>query len=396
MSGSTAVAVDFSMIVENLPGLFGCASKILDLLAPRATVAGDAAAELETIVKKIKISGSRLAKQLKHVEDKFQLEKDPYFTPNDGYIDVASIVSKILGNDASYGPFRPDPILQAANLATLVKEVLVWLPASQHTWLHLKSLALTFPKPFIGDFDSACQFGKSALVDDTFDMELDIRTQCAIASLINNPNWAPELTIAQEFSTTPGDGLEDLEDAKKNGWRGMGAEAIGEDNMKVQISKVGSRIDLLRKSFAADDNDGDEAPITPDHVSSEMLEKLDELFPWSAFLSSVVRWARLRLAETNEAIEQQGGIENIVKTLVGAVQNLDSQIEIDYEPPPSTMRIHELLPAANIVGKRYETHPCKELVLFNSNDLADLERLMVVSTVINSFLVYTIKSEHVS
>ena len=79
------------------------------------------------------------------------------------------------------------------------------------------------------------------------------------------------------------------------------------------------------------------------------FDQLDEQFPWLMFLTQLVQWSRERLDEITESIKQQGGVGNVVRLLIEAIKNSDSQAEIDYDTYPSIREPRQLLTPAKIV-----------------------------------------------
>ncbi|KAH8776962.1 hypothetical protein BGZ57DRAFT_854360 [Hyaloscypha finlandica] len=129
------------MVAEMLPDLWNDSYRIMTLLAP-----ADASEEqVESIVRELKVSGSRLAKRLRQNEKRFALTREYY--GNEPYIKTALIFQRLLGSpNPAEASSRPDAIIQIANLATLVKDFLVMERESQSSQSILGGLDSYFPQ----------------------------------------------------------------------------------------------------------------------------------------------------------------------------------------------------------------------------------------------------------
>jgi hypothetical protein len=356
MSGTTAITSHSAaavaeldpMMAEILPELLESSVKILDLLAP----AGITDAAVDNVVKDLKTPGSRRSKKLRFEEDKFKLSRDHY--GKDDYINSSYVLRRLLGDDPGEGPFRPDAILHAANLATLVKEFTVTPKESESMRSRLTILDTYFPEPFIYKFDDDLQYGSSKLFDEAFDLGLDIRTHWSIYNLYQSRGQdgiTLEDVLAEDFFHPPEDrnlGLAMYDDYVLNG-RPKDILRSGPANSPEQRTKILERVNQIYEAF----DNSVEAAEHDDVVNFDLLE---EHFGWSDFLAKLVIWSRNRLTEISRSIREQGGIQTITQALIDTMRNNDSQIEINYEPPPTIMRPRELLPPANITpgvpGKR--------------------------------------------
>jgi hypothetical protein len=365
MSGTTAITsasaqtsytatevakLDPTLVMEVLPDLLDSSVKLLALLAPV-----NASPELvESIVRELKVPGSALAKRLNHREEKFALDRENF--GGDDYIRASFILQKLFGSGAEPGMFRPDAILQAANLATLVKSLLVSERESQSSFNFFSNLDTWFPQTFVTQFGDNIYHGNSTLLDESFEMALDIRTQYTIVALwyhkSGEQEWHPDEVLTELFfeplakSTR---GLSHFDDVMQNG-QIKNLMRAGPDNTEVQNEMITERVLAIHQAF----RQSEDAVEAGDLVDTEELESL---FPWSKFLADTVWWARSRLDEIEESIRQQGGVDNLVESLVEAIKTNDSQAELYSKPHKSTATPRQLLPSANIVpsttGQRY-------------------------------------------
>lgn len=336
------VALD-PMVAEILPDLWSTSSSIVNLLAPI-----DASEDqVESIVRELKVSGSRLAKSLRYYEEKFGISRQHY--GNENYIKTTLIFRRLLGSaEPDEGDFRPDAIIHSANIATLVKDFLVIEKESQSTRSILMGLDSYFPEAFVTKFDNEIRFGNSLLQDESFDLALDIRTQFTIVALgfqKEQERWDPDQILAATFYDPPqqrNPPLSYFEDSIRNG-RPKNIMGTGLPTADQQNAKVVDRVRLIRSAFRQS-NDALEAGDLVD------FEQLEELFPWVKFLTDLVNWSRLRLEEISEGIKQQGGVNAITKSFIEAIKSNDSQADINYDPPPSSVIApRQLQPPAEIV-----------------------------------------------
>jgi hypothetical protein len=341
------------MVAEMLPDLWNDSYRIMNLLAP-----ADAHEEqVESIVKELKVSGSRLAKSLRQSERRFALTREYY--GNEPYIKTTLIFQRFLGtpNPAEVSS-RPDAIIHTANLATLVKDFLVMEKESQSSQSILGGLDSYFPQVFVAKFEDNIVAGNSRLLEESFELALDIRTQLTIIALgfqKEQESWDPEQILLDSFYDAPPQRsrspISGFEDTVKNGRPRdlMGAGSTLDDR---QTAEVLQRVKDIRSTFRHN-NDAIELGDLVD------FERLEELFPWVKFLTDLVHWSRMRLDEISEGIKQQGGVLNITKSFIEAIQINDSQVDISYDAPPpsSVIAPRQLQPAAKILpgasGQRY-------------------------------------------
>lgn len=351
MSGTTArtthshaeIAALDPILVEILPQLFSTSYHILDLLAPL-----DADQEVvESIVRDLKILGSPRAKRLRHYEELFNVTRAKY--GGDRYISTSFILRRLLGNgNPAEASFRPDAALHTANIATLLKEFFVLSKESPQTPMHLGVLDNTFPNGFAGKFVENPEYGNSALLDEFFNMGLQIRTQMTIINLAQyqeHEDFNPEDFLATAFFEVPSEqsqGLSVYEDAVKNGQPKPILHG-GPPNSDKQNDMILEEVMAIKSAF----RESEAAEEAGDLIDFDLL---DGRFPWMTFLTNMVQWSRSRLNEIAEDVKGRGGIESITEALAEIVALNDSQVEKDdlYRYPPSAVQ-PRLLPPAEFV-----------------------------------------------
>lgn len=354
--------LDAGMIMELIPDLFREAFQLLDLLIPQK-----ASPELVgAIIKELQVPGSGRGKRLRHRERTFDSTRENY--GSDLFISPTLILGKLFGNEEPEpGDFRPDVILHAANIAVLVKELLVAQRDNPNTMDLLQYIYDALPTCFLSGFEAEPKLGTSALFEPTVKLALDLRTQTSIALFKvyrDETNIDRDEVLAALFYEPPAQRDESLsryEDIITNGqcrrMGGIGAEALPLIERKIldrQSDEILERVESIRETFSAEGNGN------IDYVD---FDKLHNQFPWNSFLASLVQWCQLRLAEINKSIEAQRGVDNITRLLIEKIKSLDNQIELYYEPPKAAQPPREvtknksgLLPAVNIIpasaGKR--------------------------------------------
>jgi hypothetical protein len=82
-----------------------------------------------------------------------------------------------------------------------------------------------------------------------------------------------------------------------------------------------SRLKQMRIAFQPTDDS--------DLVDFELLEMM---FPWTDFLTQLALWCRMRLDEITADIKPPEGVDSLVQSLIEAVKESNSQVEL-HEPP---------------------------------------------------------------
>ena len=328
--------LDPESMLDALPDLLGAAIKILNLLAPQnalpAYILGHA--------KDLQDTSSRASKNFQRLERTFRLQRDLY--GSEQYINTTIALRALLRvrhvNEVGSGPWRPDGVLQMANLTTLAMTILPAHrqdPSAQHA---IEKLERDFPTPFLFETEgsqtgSVAPMGSSGLLETTFAMALEVRTQFFIMLLsryMDQPNFDPDIVLEQVFFES--------ENAVK-GWDNPGLR--GEELSKRQVELILQRVQHIRHMFPEDS----QALGSGQFVD---LERLGATFSWSAFITSIASWCRVRQDEIEAQFEWQGGLENIVQALGDEIKrrvSFDTQgevtdgdarsplVQLHYEPP---------------------------------------------------------------
>lgn len=370
--------LDPSMILDLLPDLYDTTLRLYELLMPHE---GSPKNQIDNW-KALQVPGSQKAKRLRHLEKLFESSRENY--GNDLFINVAFILRKLFNtHDPGSGDFRPDAVLQAANIVILVKAFLVIQQDNANTLPLLQRVDDLFPSPFLTTYESTPKQGSSALLQGTFNMALALRAQVAVACLKNykdETNFNPDYLLAQLFFDPPNHrdmSLNLLEDSMLNGRlrRVAGIDPnivhIPQEMLSQHEKAIIETVNSIRETFNSDpDTNADE-----EHVD---FDKLANAFNWNSFLTSMVEWGQSRMEEIQKNIDAQNGISHISTSLAQRVQALDTPIELLYVLPGSksarTTPQHKrssLLPPGEIVagkpGKRYVVYPEKLPLVSSAN-----------------------------
>jgi hypothetical protein len=324
MSGTTAITTittrseaaiadldDF--LEEDLPDIYSHAMRIVDMLAP-SNVSDDTVLQL---FNRLKIVGSKEAIKLQRSEQVFEILYERFLTKDDLtkgdstkgklYIRTDDIIRKFLGKEHGDGNFRPDAILHLANLASMIRNFVATDQKSQRMRNQLFLLNRWFPEAFARDFNDTPSYGNSTLLNETFELALEIRTQLAISELrhgIDSETWDPDLIITEIFFAN---------DEEPKSIMGIKVQ-----NAPDQMSSIIERVEDIRSAF----RDQEQAQLQGDLVD---FEQLDERYPWPMFLMDLVSWAKLRKDEIVTSVKEQGGPAGIKEALSEVMTGSSSQ-----------------------------------------------------------------------
>jgi hypothetical protein len=324
------------LVLQFLPDLLASSCKILDQVAP----SGISFEEVESIVTELKTPTSLRAIRFKRDEQAFGNDRQFYGT--DPYINPSHIYKALFGNKAkeiskSGLDLGPDPILHAANLATLVKDIFITArddPQMRNKLLRVDPL---FPEPFLKGFHQDAKLGNSNLEDMTFELSLEIRTQCVITALLTDEtDLDPEQTLLSLFfhkytarQTSPQMSYFDeiLE-------RGQLLEIMRNvSTSKEQDDVIRSRVKEIQLAFQ----------LTDDGIMVD-YEQLGNMFPWSGFLEQLAVWSRKRLREIKRDVVPPEGVDNIIQSLHKAMKADNPEPEPVDSPSPQVLPRQQTLP----------------------------------------------------
>lgn len=357
MSGTTTLTshpsqtpedLDAGMLVELLPDLWRDTTRLLNLLVFEGISVGD----IESLLSDLHTVGSK-GKRLRHIETGFENTKNYY--GSDVFIDSSLIFRKLsIDQDLSEGAPRPDVVLQGANVATMVKSLLVSDIHLPTTLVFLRRLDDSFPLPFLSGFGDALVKGSSALAEETFDLALELRTQTAIAILRaskEDPDFDPDILVTKLFfEIPPGQYQPSSGEVFIEGipLRSIAGFDFGDDPEPQVITE---RLEAIFTCFRQ------ESAIA--HSNRVRFELLDDQFPWNAFLAKLLEWSLLRKREIEDGINAQGDVGQITRSLARTLKDVDDQIRLDLNSPPPQPVVDEVPPPpaaiipASATGKRF-------------------------------------------
>lgn len=350
--------MDPDLMVDALPHLFLASTTLLDFLAQKNLSASDVAKLFESL----QVPKFSQGKRLRRFKDTFETQRVLF--GNDFYIEPGIVLRGLfnvrLVDDIGKGPWRPDWILQKANLARLALEIIPAQSKSPAALKYLNQLDNVFPTPFVTSFveeGAQSRVGSSELLQDTFLLALELRTQFLIILLAreeNEANFDPNTILLSVFY---------LEDQQV--FRGWDIDGLQDEEARLPQeyeAMVIERVKDIRQYFVG----GLKDPVD--------FNGLESAFPWSEFIAAVARWCRLRANEIDEQLMELGGSGNVILELEKEVEHRrrhemetsqHSHPDVDPEvrrsnKKASTSNQHQaedrpaLLPAVHIV-KRSET-----------------------------------------
>ena len=321
--------LDFDDMVQGLRELSQSSDEILKFLVSSEI----SEAAVEAVIGQLQTKDSRTKKTLNRLVTVFSAHREIY--GSESYIDHRELLRMLLGErgvaDDDVGSWRPDALLQKANLAFLA------LGVSSHFWQDqdiqfLEELENMFPGPFITRLvpSDAIQNGSSVLIEETFHLALQLRTQYAIRIIVHqaaDPHFDFDVTLHQVF----------FKDAKNlRGWGTSGLQSgdLTKDNREAIVS----RLNQLRSAFM----DSSDTVL----AATDLLQ---HKFSPIALTTQVLSWISRRLKEINDEIRANGDSLEISKALKDEVDrartakssvknegNSDQnspQIHLDFEPP---------------------------------------------------------------
>jgi hypothetical protein len=318
-------------MIPNLPALYSTAEELIRVSVPPHA----SATRLRDLIQETKKPGASSAKRLNQAESAFASYKDD-FGERSAYINVQGVMKSIFtqslpSRDSS--SWRVVEILQAANLAWLARWTFSAERDNSGTWDQLRKLDSRFPLDFLssirqlspGGAAAPLMIGSSSLLEETFHVALEIRTQVAvlaIAQQYQEEDFDSEEVLRVVFYSTTPSGIETL-----NVWD---VDGLGGGNQELPLEfdqAIQQRISSIRQGFVQDSHALSSGASTELHV-------LQTLFPWSNFAVRTLEWIRRRNAELTSSIKERGGVEETVASLKEQLSIENSMLESPAVPRP--------------------------------------------------------------
>ncbi|KAJ4350518.1 uncharacterized protein N0V89_009139 [Didymosphaeria variabile] len=230
------------------------------------------------------------------------------------YVHIRAVHAALFGAncDATAAQTGLDLVLYQANLIVFAKDMMPLDVDDKTTVGALRKLDSSFPSLFLpalilGTKGSESITGDSALLQESFELALELRTQLAISSLshgITDESFDPDAALEEVFFNP------DSESAHQLGVvRGWDTFALGGDESALPeafVQRVVARMTAIREFFTTGDtSQGQEESVN--------LEDLSAAFPWAALILRLVSWVRARNEELVAAIQEQGGAHGILE-----------------------------------------------------------------------------------
>ena len=347
-SDHEAAELDPDLILSEAVALYVNADKVLDIIAPEAAPLG----RLESILSEVKKPGSKDAKLLSHRERLFAMQLDVFGrNKNHPYIKPPTVMKALFAPQPV--PSR-DPriwveeIFYKANIASFAQ----WLVSSErdapHTLNLVRILDQTFPTPFLSSFIQSgpkaglLAVGSSKLLDDTFRLGLELRTQAAIVALSiskREPGFDPDEKLREVFFLESGD-------ASKPQARGWHTKQLGGGDSILHptyLKLIAKRIGEISESFRED--------------ASVDFDSLSDRYSWSSFAIRGLVWTSLRNEEISTFVHARGGVDNLVEQLGRSIEGSQQRAPALAHRPVETKRPDSAAPTArkkSEKSKRYE------------------------------------------
>ncbi|KAL8892833.1 MAG: hypothetical protein Q9215_000197 [Flavoplaca cf. flavocitrina] len=308
-------------MIYNLDDLSDASDKILrQLLLP------DSPSETSFLDRMARFSDSkaRETKQLDRYSSTFQEYRNIYGDAL--FVDVPTTVRNTIGLPKQEilqpRPWRPDTVFYKANLTTFVK--ILASQINDNVDGTFEAIDRDFPRPFVQQFVDKTRLNDtadgSALLRETFDLALEIRTRSFIESakrLIDVPKFDPDSFLQQIF----------LKDDKNfNGWDVSGMRS--QDILKTPElgDTIIARLYLLRQTFSET-----ESPYID-------LDILDRDFPVSPLLARLGQWSQLRLDEIEYQMKRLKGAKGIADAVQSALNRGNGS---PVGPQTDQVQLHE-------------------------------------------------------
>jgi hypothetical protein len=345
MSGTTAIS-SFSMveaeflepkyILKHMRKLSESAREFLEHLAPdNGNLEGDS-----HNIHEIQKPDSDFTEEYRDFNDELNVHLKHFKSEEHSYIHVRAI-HRILfpvNPDLCATQSGLDLILYMSNLLVFAKQMIHSDRGEKQIWNALRQLDNSFPSQFMRSLEDKTMpttAGDSAMLRETFDLALELRTQLAILVLeksATDSNFNPDEAILEVFYRS--EVSQQGENSLLRGWNMLALG--GEDSALPQQleNHVIARLDKIRQFFPGDDDSLERGDIID-------LEGLGANFPWEATILRLLHWVRLRHRELFTTIDKLGGpatIARIVKQLIEEPPAVTEQSRAVSNQPESPQR----------------------------------------------------------
>ncbi|KAJ4335418.1 hypothetical protein N0V95_008897, partial [Ascochyta clinopodiicola] len=323
MSGTTAIS-SFSMIeaeflepkyiLKHMRKLCDVAEEFLHHLAPE----NGSIEEDHRNMREMQKPGSDFVKDYQDFEVELNVHLKHFKSEEHKYIHPRAVHRALFGSYNDVGALQSgvDLVFYLCNLVVFAKHMIHSDRSDKDIWNSLQQLDSTFPNQFMRSLiteGSSTAAGDSTLLEKTFELGLDLRTQLAILLMersAHESEFNPDEVLDEVFAHS--------EASQGNGdiIRGWNVAALGGEETSLSPlyrERVEQRL-LEMQTFFLTDSQSLENGDTVD------LDGLSTNFPWEATILRLLQWVRLRHREISESIDAIGGPTAILNNVKKAME----------------------------------------------------------------------------
>ncbi|CAA9966656.1 hypothetical protein PTMSG1_10015 [Pyrenophora teres f. maculata] len=345
MSGTTAIS-SFSMveaecleskfILRHLRKLCESTEEFLEHIAPAEGTIQDDLGHIQEMQK----PGSYYSEEYLDYDLEVNVHLKHFKSEEHSYIHIRALHRALFGTNepAAASQTGLDLILFQANLLIFAKQMMHSNRDDKRVWDLLRQLDNTFPGQFMHSLERDAQptaVGESALLKETFELALELRTQLAILVLqksMDNSECNPDEMVSEIFFRS-----ESSQIVHASPIRGWNMSALGGDDSPLSQElqdHVVKRLNKIREFFPMDDPSLQRGEVVD-------IERLRADFPWEPTILRLLQWVRLRHSELNAVIGSLGGsiaIARNVKQVVEEPQHVVEQAPVQQRSPRRNRR----------------------------------------------------------
>ncbi|KAJ4307735.1 hypothetical protein N0V94_009633 [Neodidymelliopsis sp. IMI 364377] len=336
MSGTTAIS-SFSMIeaeflepkyiLRHMRKLCDVAEEFLELLVP---VNGAIDHDLHNMLEMQK-PDSEYSADYRDFENELNVHLKHFKSEEHNYIHTRAVHRALFGSYNDVGALQSgvDLVFYLANITVFAKQMIFSDRRGKDIWNIVRQLDNSFPSQFMRALvaeGTPTVDGQSALLKDTFELGLALRTQLTILllersaydSAFNPDDALGEVFLHSEATQGTGDII-----------RGWGVAALDGDEARLPEdyrAQVIERMNHLKQFFPTDAQSLEDGDLVD-------LDALSERFPWEATVLRILQWVRLRHRELSASIEAMGGSAAILANVKKAMETPQPALE---ETRPTT------------------------------------------------------------
>lgn len=325
MSGTTAIT-SFSMveaeflepkyILKHLRKLCDSVEEFLEHLAPANGNMNDDYRNIQEILK----PDSDFTEEYRDFNDELNVHLKHYKSEEHSYIHVRAVHRALFdaNREGAATESGLDLILYLANILIFAKQMIHSDRNEKEIWDALRQLDNAFPSHFMHSLEAGLEptpAGDSAMLKETLDLALELRTQLAILVLersSSNSSFDPDEVIQEVFYRS-----ELSQGTSASMLRGWSIAALGGEDAALPTqfeADVVKQLNTMRQFFPLDD----EALERGDVID---LDGLGSNFPWEATILRLLEWVRCRRRELSATIDEFGGATAILRNVKAHIEN---------------------------------------------------------------------------